>query len=323
MKSLDRDGRLALTALGAIGLVTVAWWLLALAPAAGGPEWLSRTREVCFDLGPDGLPGISGWMLLIGQPLVMAGFLAIVWPGPLKRGLAWILDAPLGRVAGVLAAVIVQGALGGARVVLDQRTLAMIHGCTGPLFFGIATATAVMSSRWWIEGLSFKVGSVNKWIVWSATGLLASAYLQLVVGAQLRHLTGSVPIKLFNIFVHSHLTMAGAVFLLALVTATAAWLSKTTTTRVRRPAILVVGLVFIQIALGIGTWVVNYALPWPEMYESLAAYTILAKGFWESLIVTAHVATGSLIISLAVVVALRAWRTSSLSQVGRGLGTAK
>ena len=113
MNRLDRDGRLALTALGAIGLVTVAWWLLALAPAAGEPEWLSRTREVCFDLGPDGLPGISGWMLLIGQPLGMAGFLAIVWPGPLKRGLAWILDAPLGRVAGVLAAVIVLVGLGG------------------------------------------------------------------------------------------------------------------------------------------------------------------------------------------------------------------
>ncbi|GAB5403393.1 MAG: COX15/CtaA family protein [Aureliella sp.] len=219
---------------------------------------------------------------------------------------------------GVLLAVIAQGALGGARVVLDQRTLAMIHGCTGPLFFAIATATAVMSSRWWIEGRrsltdNAILGRVNGWIVWGATGLLVSAYLQLIIGAQLRHLTGAVPIKLFKVFVHSHLTMAGLVFVLAIMTALATLIGKAITPRVRRPAILAVGLVFIQIALGIGTWVVNYALPWPELYESLAAYTILAKGFWESLIVTAHVATGSLIISLSVVVALRAWRTRTIS----------
>jgi len=36
-----------------------------------------------------------------------------------------------------LAAVIFQGLLGGARVLLDERTLAMIHGCFGPIFFSI------------------------------------------------------------------------------------------------------------------------------------------------------------------------------------------
>ncbi len=246
----------------------------------------------------------------------LAGFLSI---GLLIQ--AWRHDQRRWFVywsVGVLLAVIAQGALGGARVVLDQRTLAMIHGCTGPLFFAIATATAVMSSRWWVEGgeksrAAAMLGSVNGWIVWGATGLSASAYLQLVIGAQLRHLTGSVPIKLFKVFVHSHLSMAGLVFILAIVTAAVAWLRNSTTPRIRRPAIVTVGLVFIQIALGIGTWVVNYAFPWPELYESLAAYTILAKGFWESLIVTAHVATGSLIISLSVVVTLRAWRIRSIS----------
>ncbi len=108
---LDRDGRLALLALGAIGAVTVAWWLLALAPAAGEPEWLGRAREVCFDLGPDGLPGVSGWMLLIGQPLGMAMFLALVWPRALGRGLAWIVDSPQGRVIAGVSLVIVLGGL--------------------------------------------------------------------------------------------------------------------------------------------------------------------------------------------------------------------
>jgi heme a synthase len=55
--------------------------------------------------------------------------------------------------------------------------------------------------------------------------------------------------------------------------------------------------------------VVNYALPWQEATEMLARYTILAKGFWESMIVTAHMATGSLIICVATIITLRAWRS--------------
>jgi cytochrome c oxidase assembly protein subunit 15 len=75
---------------------------------------------------------------------------------------------------------------------------------------------------------------------------------------------------------------------------------------------LIALVVMIQISLGIATWIVNYSLPWQELSEWLSAYTISAKGYWESLIVTAHMATGSLIISLATVTALRAWRSREL-----------
>ncbi|MDT8369773.1 MAG: SCO family protein [Longimicrobiales bacterium] len=110
-RRLDPDARLALLALGAVGVVTVAWWWLALAPAAGEPEWLTRTRQVCFNLGPDGLPGVSGWMLLIGQPLVLLAFLGVVWPAPLRRGVGWIVGSPPGRLIGGVAVV---GVLAGA-----------------------------------------------------------------------------------------------------------------------------------------------------------------------------------------------------------------
>ena len=33
-----------------------------------------------------------------------------------------------------------QGGLGGARVLMDERHLAMIHGCVGPAFFACAVA---------------------------------------------------------------------------------------------------------------------------------------------------------------------------------------
>lgn len=229
----------------------------------------------------------------------------------------------------VLLAVIAQGALGGARVLLDQRTFAMIHGCTGPLFFAIATATAVMSSRWWL-GWGAKSGQesaqnasqddvgqnatgtfTGSWIVWVATLAVLFSYCQLIMGAQLRHVTGLVNTKVFKGFVHMHLGLAALVFLFAITLSLATITRRQTPAKVRRTAQLLALVVLAQIALGIGTWVVNYALPWPELNEQLATYTIAAKGFWESMVVTAHMATGSLIISLATVVALRSWRSKA------------
>lgn len=220
----------------------------------------------------------------------------------------------------VLLAVIAQGALGGIRVLLDERTFAMIHGCTGPLFFAVASATAVMSSRWWLSPVvtsagpgadqSSEIGSAaGRGVVWLAVVLVVLSYIQLIMGAQLRHVTGTTPSRLFVAFVHTHLTLAGAVMALAFVLAAVSGLSRRTPARVVRPTLLLVGLVVAQIALGTATWIVNYALPWQESSAALAAYTLQAKGYTESLIVTAHVATGSLILSVATVAALRAWRS--------------
>ena len=55
--------------------------------------------------------------------------------------------AGLGLAA--LALVIFQGVLGGMRVLLDERTLAMLHGCTGPLFFALTVAMVVFTSQRW------------------------------------------------------------------------------------------------------------------------------------------------------------------------------
>ncbi len=208
---------------------------------------------------------------------------------------------------GVLLAVIAQGALGGARVVLDQRTFAMIHGCTGPLFFAIATATAVMSSTWWRGG---RRREISRSLAWIATFLVITSYLQLILGAQLRHVTAAISHSVFMGFVHTHLTLAGLVAVLALVLAGFSAFHRGCPRQIRRPASLLAAIVLAQIALGISTWIVNYALPWSELNDSLAAYTILSKGYWESMIVTAHMATGSLLISLATVVTLRAWRAA-------------
>lgn len=75
-----RGGRWPLAALGAILLVTAAWWTLALWPAGeAAPAWVARTRAVCFGAAPGALPDGAGWAALIGQPLVMLAILLAGW----------------------------------------------------------------------------------------------------------------------------------------------------------------------------------------------------------------------------------------------------
>jgi cytochrome oxidase Cu insertion factor (SCO1/SenC/PrrC family) len=72
-----------------IVVITAAWWALALWPAGTvEPAWLLRTRAACFGSMPGGLPDAGGWILLIGEPIGMFGFLLIVWGKPLRRDLA-------------------------------------------------------------------------------------------------------------------------------------------------------------------------------------------------------------------------------------------
>ena len=104
-------GRMAVGALLVIIAITASWWALALWPVSGGgPEWLLRTRQVCFGATADRLPDAGGWILLVGQPLGMIGLLAVVWGSDLRHGMARALGRVSGQVtAGLLAATIVAG----------------------------------------------------------------------------------------------------------------------------------------------------------------------------------------------------------------------
>jgi cytochrome oxidase Cu insertion factor (SCO1/SenC/PrrC family) len=111
-----RDAQYAVAALAAILVITVGWWALALWPAPGNPEWLERARLACFNMGADGLPDASGWLLLVGQPLAMVTFLALVWPREVSTGLVRIAHGRLGRGAIALSVLILVAGASGAVV---------------------------------------------------------------------------------------------------------------------------------------------------------------------------------------------------------------
>jgi len=101
----------ALGALAAILAITASWWALALWPVGtNGPEWILRTREVCFGSTAETLPNAGGWLLLIGQPFGMLVLLAAVWGAELRAGVGLLLARAWGQVAvGLTAALLVAG----------------------------------------------------------------------------------------------------------------------------------------------------------------------------------------------------------------------
>ena len=111
----------ALAALWLILATTASWWALALWPAGPeAPQWLLRTREVCFGVQDDALPSLGGWLLLVGQPLGMLGLLMVVWGRELRAGLARAMTRAGGQVmAGVTLALVVMGLMSAAARVRD------------------------------------------------------------------------------------------------------------------------------------------------------------------------------------------------------------
>lgn len=213
----------------------------------------------------------------------------------------------------ILLAVIVQGVLGGMRVVLDDRTLAMIHGCTAPAVFALCVGAAVVTSDWWWRRAEESGQSADEGKKIGPGGtrlvslLVAMSYAQLVIGAQLRHVPVNMAPSGFAHLVAMHVAVAGLLWLLC--AAVWLWVRRCGDLTLSRPGLVLIGLVGLQIVLGIGTWVVNYG--WPAMLQWVPgsdAFVVQSKRFADSLIVTAHVATGSLILGIATLLLLRVLR---------------
>jgi len=133
------------------------------------------------------------------------------------------------------------------------------------------------------------------------------AYLQLVLGSQLRHVRPGVDVATFRLSVWLHLFMAAAltahVFLLA---ARALW-SFSADAFIVVPALALAALLVAQLGLGAGAWIVNYGWPatWFGRYAWAQEYVVTQESRTQALVTTGHVATGSLILVTSLLVALR------------------
>lgn len=234
--------------------------------------------------------------------LLTIGLALTLWfgrPRGVPRWLGWV----------ALAAVIGQGALGGMRVLFDERELAKIHACTGPAFFALAVALWVATSRVWRNAPARIVHRAASSLQVAAALTTLLAYLQLVLGAQLRHISMTAAPGVFRTYLVFHLGVAALLLGLAIALAVRTWLNFGGQPKLFRLAALLLALIAGQLALGSGTWLVNYAWPWPPAAPQwLAAYTIVARGQLQTMITTGHVAVGSLIVVTALALTLWSWR---------------
>lgn len=192
----------------------------------------------------------------------------------------------------VLGGVIVQGVLGGQRVLLESRGLAFIHGSFAALVFALMAVVALVTSRGW-----FHPPQPSKPESLSRVRLLGQAtcvtiFVQYVLGGLLRHQ---------GMALMEHLGFAFVAALLAICLAMAAvngdekWL--------KAPAVCLGLLVFVQLALGAGAWVTKFGLG-----DQVAVYGSPSQIAFR----TAHVLGGMLLFMTAVVLTVRISRLHRL-----------
>src|SRR4029079_14217101 len=150
--------------------------------------WIAGPWDLFIEHGHRLLGALTGFLSI--------ALVAVVLTVDRRR---WVVFAS----AGALVLVILQGILGGARVLLDERLIALVHGCVGPLFFAYLAGAGVATSRWWDHATHLRTEAGNRYAP-SAWMLAGVAYIQLFLGALLRHvpLTSAPALFCACLFLH-------------------------------------------------------------------------------------------------------------------------
>lgn len=247
-------------------------------------------------------PMVGGVFYEHGHRMIASfvGFLTVIlaiwlWR---KEPRKWVRN--LGFLA--LFAVILQGVLGGITVLYFLPTpISVMHATLAQTFFCLSVSLVIFTSRWWKEaGPVFAEGNVSR--LFAAT--TAVVYLQLILGAWVRHSGAALAIPTFPLafgrlvpalstpeiaiqFAHR----VGAMIVLLFVCLTFAIVFKQfrNIREFRNPAALLLTLTIVQIFLGGYTVLTGTAVP----------------------VATAHVAVGALILATCVTLTIRSYRLLS------------
>ena len=150
----------------------------------------------------------------------------------------------------ILLAVVLQGLLGGARVLMDRQLLAMIHSITGATFFAMCVVFRLLcSSRWpaWVATPDVKLSSVSVALVAVTPVAVAGQYF---LGGMLRHL---------HLFLNEHLF--GAVAVSVLCVSAALCLLRSEHPLLHRCGVGIAAALVFQLLLGAGSYVSRFGLP--------------------------------------------------------------
>jgi heme a synthase len=201
-----------------------------------------------------------------------------------------------------LLLVILQGVIGGLRVVLLENTLAIVHAAFAQAFFALTVSLAIFTSaEWSIEPKDKPITDVGRLgrLCAVTTGLI---YIQAIFGAVLRHTGERVDAHLF----FAALVALHVIFVLVRIMKFHADLPKLT-----RPACFLGALLLLQLMLGIGSYFGKFT---SMLGLSMGTLVILT---------TTHLVTGALMLATSLLLTLRAYRfsTTSKASIGRKILT--
>ncbi len=276
------------------------------------PDW-PLSYGMLFPPMVGGILYEHGHRMVAGAVAILTAILGIwLWRAETRR---WVRR--LGLVA--VVAVLLQALLGGLTVLfLLPLPISVAHACLGQTFFCLVVAIAVAMSPGWRAAAgraadSEAGGSAGDSSAAAdeprrpgadavfplAVATTGAIYLQLVIGALMRHTKAALAIPDFPLalgrivppldapgvaihFAHR----VGALVVVALVVATAArvFRRRSDDERLASAATLLVGLVFLQAFLGAATVWSKAAIP----------------------VATAHVAVGALVLAASLVLSMRA-----------------
>jgi cytochrome c oxidase assembly protein subunit 15 len=230
--------------------------------------------------------------------------------------------------------VLLEGTIGGLRVVLSEDQLGILHGCLAQLLFVSVSLIALFTSRWWIESgaPSLRAGKTAPQWTGRTLAICGLIFCQLMIGATMRHEHAGLSISDFPLaygqvwpktdpasinqynaerFQHDanakatsalyiNMQMAhrvGAVLITVAILAAAAavWLTPGTATILRRWSAVWVFLVFLQFTLG--------------------AFTIWTNKAAD--VATTHVAVGALTLVLGALLTAMSWRLQSHAELAK------
>lgn len=194
-------------------------------------------------------------------------------------------------------AVILQALLGGITVIYLLPTfVSVFHACLAQTFFCLIVSIALFTSSLWTKTEPAE-SPKSIWIHRILVTTTALIYLQLILGAVVRHTAGNGVVY--------HALMALLV-LTAIFFSTYSVMTLPAAGKLERPAIFFGFLAVAQLFLGAGSWMTRIM-----MGESAR------QGVSAVLFATAHQATGALILATSVYLTLLSYRFFSEPEPGQ------
>lgn len=277
------------------------------------PDWPTTYGQNMFTFPYSKMVG--GIFYEHGHRLIAStvGFLTIglalwIWLAESRRWLRWL-------GVGALGAIVAQGVLGGLTVLFFlPPAVSTAHAGLAEIFFCMTVAIALFTSPGWIAGYRSTsdgqagLGADDARLRRLATATTAAVYVQILIGATMRHTGAGLAIPDFPwmfghvvpdhwsgaIAIHfAHRVGALVVTLAIVATSVYVWRRHGDRPELARPATLILFLVGVQVMLG--------------------AFTVLSRrDVWIN---SLHVVCGALVLTTSLVLTLRTWRAKFATPV--------